>query len=84
VIDLQTTGKAGQTDGQPDCNRSLTTTWVPGNTMLDRYVVRIDNKAAPGQYSILVKMYDDKGVLPVTHEDGTVSDGAIVNTLTIH
>ena len=52
-------------------------------TIFDRYVVPIDANAAPGQYTLLVKMYNDQGALPVKNEDGSASDGAIMGTVTV-
>jgi hypothetical protein len=83
LIDLQTVGKAGQRDGEPGCNRFPTTTWVAGDTLFDRYVVPIDEAAEPGTYTILVKMYNDGGTLPVTDSNGVVSDGAMLKTVTV-
>ncbi|MCC6454927.1 MAG: glycosyltransferase family 39 protein [Caldilineaceae bacterium] len=83
AINLQTTGKAGQRDGEPGCNRFPTTTWVPGDTIFDRYHVPIDEDAPPGEYMIYVKMYNEEGALPVTDEHGVVSDGALLTTITV-
>jgi hypothetical protein len=83
AINLTTTGKAGQRDGEPGCNRFPTTTWVPGDTIFDRYFVPIAEDVAPGDYTIYVKMYNDSGSLPVTDGNGAVSDGAILTTVTV-
>jgi hypothetical protein len=83
AINLQTTGKAGQRDGEPGCNRFPTSTWVAGDTIFDRYFVPIAEDVEPGEYTLLVKMYNDAGTLPVTDGNGVVSDGAILMTITV-
>jgi hypothetical protein len=83
ALNLETTGKAGQRDGEPGCNRFQTSTWTPGDTIFDRYFVPVDKNAAPGQYTLVAKMYNDQGTLPVTSADGTVSDWAVLSTLTV-
>lgn len=80
AINLQTTGKAGQRDGEPGCNRFPTSTWVAGDTIFDRYFVPVEAEVEPGEYSLLVKMYNDAGVLAV--EDG-IGDGAVLTTITV-
>jgi hypothetical protein len=83
AINLQTTGKAGQRDGEPGCNRFPTTTWVVGDTIFDRYFVPIAEDVEPGEYTLFVKMYNEAGTLPVTGSNGVVSDGAILTTITV-
>lgn len=83
AINLQTTGKAGQRDGEPGCNRFPTTTWVAGDTIFDRLVIPIEDVAQPGEYSLLVKLYNEAGTLPVTDANGVVSDGAVLTTITV-
>ncbi|HMN29535.1 MAG TPA: hypothetical protein PKE45_15400, partial [Caldilineaceae bacterium] len=57
LIDLNDLAKAGQSDGQPGCNRYPTTGWLPGDTIADPYRIRIDPHARPGRYSLLIGMY---------------------------
>jgi hypothetical protein len=83
AINLQTTGKAGQRDGEPGCNRFPTTTWVAGDTIFDRYFVPIAPDAEAGDYSLFVKMYNDQGTLMVTDGSGATHDGAILTTITV-
>jgi hypothetical protein len=83
AINLQTTGKAGQRDGEPGCNRFPTSTWVAGDILFDRYFVPIAEDVEPGPYALFVKMYNDAGTLPVVDESGTVSDGAVLTTITV-
>jgi 4-amino-4-deoxy-L-arabinose transferase-like glycosyltransferase len=83
LIDLETTGKAGQRDGEPGCNRFPTTTWVAGDTMFDRYFVPIEDEVEPGEYTVFVKMYNDQGTLPVVDGNGVVSDGALLTKITV-
>jgi hypothetical protein len=83
AINLQTTGKAGQRDGEPGCNRFPTSTWVAGDIIFDRYFVPVEDDVEPGEYALLVKMYNDAGTLPVDTGDGAVSDGAILTTITV-
>jgi hypothetical protein len=80
---LETTGKAGQRDGEPGCNRFPTTTWVPGDTIFDRYFVPIGDEVEPGEYTLYVKMYNEQGTLMVTDSNGVVSDGAALTKITV-
>jgi hypothetical protein len=88
LINLQTTGKAGQRDGEPGCNRFPTTTWVPGDTIFDRYFVPVAADVEPGAYALMVKMYNEAGTLPVNgvpfdEDSGAVSDGVILTTIRV-
>ena len=87
LINLPTTAKAGQRDGEPGCNRFPTTTWVAGDTLFDRYFVPIDAAAPPGEYTLLVKLYNEQGTLTVLDESGdgnrVAGDGAILTTVRV-
>jgi 4-amino-4-deoxy-L-arabinose transferase-like glycosyltransferase len=84
LINLQTTAKAGQRDGEPGCNRFQTSTWVPGDVIFDRYFVPVEEEVEPGDYALFVKMYNEQGTLMVTEmATGAVSDGAILTTITV-
>lgn len=72
VIDLETLAKAGQSDGQPGCNRHPTTTWLPGDTIADRYRVTIEPDAQAGVYTLLIGMYTGEERLEITNVDGSV------------
>jgi hypothetical protein len=84
VINLETTGKAGQRDGEPGCNRFPTSTWVPGDRIYDRYHVPIAADAAPGDYVLYVTLYDDAQTpLPVTDQAGQPVSGAVLTTVRV-
>lgn len=83
LINLETTGKAGQRDGEPGCNRFPTSTWVAGDTMFDRYFVPVEDAVEPGEYTVFVKMYNEQGTLPVTDGNGVVSDGALLTKIMV-
>jgi hypothetical protein len=83
AINLETTGKAGQRDGEPGCNRFPTTTWVAGDTIFDRYHIPIAEDVQPGEYTLFVKMYNEHGTLPVTDANGVGSDGAALTMITV-
>jgi hypothetical protein len=70
VIDLATLAKAGQSDGQPGCNRHPTTTWLPGDLIADSYRVTIEPAAPAGLYTLLIGMYTDEGRLEIFSPDG--------------
>ena len=72
VIDLATTAKAGQRDGLPVCDRSLTNMWNPGDLIEDPFSIPIAPDAASGEYHLIVGMYDmESGQrLPVTSASG--------------
>ena len=83
LINLATTGKAGQRDGEPGCNRFPTSTWVAGDTIFDRYFVPVAEDVEPGEYALFVKMYSDEGTLPVVMGEDAPSDGAILTTIMV-
>jgi hypothetical protein len=70
IIDLGDLAKAGQRDGSPGCGRHPTPTWLPGDTIADRYTVPIDPAARPGSYTVLVGLYAGEQRLEVFGADG--------------
>jgi len=48
----------GQKDGLPACRARPTTSWAPGEVIVDRYSVAIDPSTPAGQYPLLVGMYE--------------------------
>ncbi len=92
IINLESTRKAGQRDGEPGCNRFPTTSWVPGDHIFDRLHVPIAANAKPGDYALYVNMYQIKTTdgggteyvaLPVTQPDGQVASGATLTAITV-
>ncbi|MBV7336091.1 glycosyltransferase family 39 protein [Chloroflexi bacterium TSY] len=79
IIDPETNRKQGQLDGQPDCDRRPTSTWQPGDLIVDRYRVPIFADAEPGNYPLLIGLYDrESGArLQITTADGTAVGDAL-------
>jgi hypothetical protein len=48
----------GQSDGTPACGSSPTTKWEPGTVVVDGRVLWIDPATSPGEYPLLVGLYD--------------------------
>jgi hypothetical protein len=48
----------GQHDAEPDNFNRPTTTWIPGEIVVDRHVIQIDAAAPPGRYRIEIGLYD--------------------------
>lgn len=61
VIDRSDAYKAGQQDGEPGCNLFPTSTWQPGDVIVDRYTIRLADDARPGTYTLLIGLYDPDG-----------------------
>jgi hypothetical protein len=76
----------GQQDNQPQGGRYPTTVWTPRDRVADRYVLTLREGAPPGQYRLLVGMYDlSTGErLPAINADGTrlPGDAILLATLT--
>ncbi|MCX6045959.1 MAG: glycosyltransferase family 39 protein, partial [Chloroflexi bacterium] len=70
LIDLKDGRKAGQRDGQPNCEANPTTFWLPGDMLADRYTVPVEPNASAGEYTLLVGMYTGDERLPVRTADG--------------
>jgi 4-amino-4-deoxy-L-arabinose transferase-like glycosyltransferase len=47
-----------QRDSEPGGGLALTTTWTPGETVLDNHGVLIPANAPPGEYTVLLGLYD--------------------------
>jgi hypothetical protein len=79
LIDPATNGKIGQLDGQPVCDWFPTEQWNPGDLIADPYQIDIAPDAAPGEYQLLVGMYDATTGqrLPVAAADGAPLGDAI-------
>ena len=62
----------GQQDNEPGGGQSLTTLWVPGTVIADRYRIPVAENAPPGSYTLLVGMYGlvDGARLPIEGADG--------------
>jgi 4-amino-4-deoxy-L-arabinose transferase-like glycosyltransferase len=76
----------GQHDAEPDNFMQPTTTWIPGEIIVDQHSIPIDPDAPPGRYRILVGLYDGlSGVrLDVYDEDGTpLGDHVTIGEVTI-
>jgi mannosyltransferase len=68
---------ASQFDGEPGHGMNLTTGWRPEDGVFpDRYGVLVPQALAPGQYRLLVGMYDASGAprLPVSIEGDPAGD----------
>ncbi len=79
LIDPATNGKIGQLDGQPVCDWFPTEQWNPGDLIADPYQITVAPDALPGDYQLLVGMYDATTGqrLPVTGGDGAALGDAI-------
>jgi hypothetical protein len=75
-----------QQDSFPMQGRSLTTTWVAGQTIVDRYGIILPNDIAPGTYDMAIGMYDavTNERVPVTLPDGSVADRFYLPPLNVH
>ncbi len=69
-----------QHDGVPANQDRPTTEWQPGEPIVDRHVMWVDGDAPPGEYALLVGMYDPAtGTrLAAMQLDGTLSDHVVL------
>jgi hypothetical protein len=77
----------GQQDNQPVNNHWPTSRWQPGNHLTDRYDIPLAQAAPPGEYHILVGMYNSTTGqrITITHNGEPVADNAIVlSTITVN
>jgi 4-amino-4-deoxy-L-arabinose transferase-like glycosyltransferase len=77
VIDPATTGKAGQVDGMPVCDRNPTGQWFAGDVIADPYEIPLAPDAAPATYTLISGMYN-----PATGErlEMRTPDGTVIGT----
>ena len=85
VIDPATFRKAGQRDGIPGCERYPTDRWLPGELIVDRYSIVIEEDAPTGDFTLLIGMYDSDGErLDFFSPDGQPRGDALgIDTITV-
>jgi hypothetical protein len=79
LIDLNTLHKAAQRDAEPGCSVYFMDEWRRGELALDAYTLTIAPDTPPGQYTLLVGMYDAEthDRYPVFAADGSHLGDAI-------
>jgi hypothetical protein len=72
----------GQQDNEPGGGQALTTLWVPGTVIEDRYRIPVDPAAPAGTYQIEIGMYGlvDVARLPIADANGMPAGDAIFLT----
>jgi hypothetical protein len=86
LIDLNTTHKAAQRDGEPGCAVYHLGEWRAGDLILDPYTLTVAPETPPGIYTLLVSMYDQdtQEHYPVFAPDGThVGDSFTLGTVEV-
>lgn len=76
----------GQHDAEPGNNRVPTTTWTPGETVIDTHGLVAPPDLPPGTYTIIVGLYDPDAPLdrlPVTVEGQPVGDTLTLATVPV-
>jgi 4-amino-4-deoxy-L-arabinose transferase-like glycosyltransferase len=76
----------GQHDGNPVCGSMPTTDWEPGQTVIDGRLLPIDPATPPGEYPVVVGMYDYQTGerLPVSGRDANAwGNGIQVGTVQV-
>jgi hypothetical protein len=78
-VHLETDHIWGQEDHVPACGTRPTTTWVPGEVIVDRYSLLIDPHTPAGSYPILVGMYEPSTGrrMKIFNERGEIAGDAI-------
>jgi hypothetical protein len=69
-----------QHDGEPGGGLALTTTWLPGQTIADNHGVFLPLDLAPGQYSLVVGLYNVDDGTRLTQPGG---DSLLLSTITV-
>jgi 4-amino-4-deoxy-L-arabinose transferase-like glycosyltransferase len=69
----------GQSDGPPACGAEPTEEWQPGRTVVDGHSLMLDPAAPPGEYPLLVGLYDPMTGerVPVVGRDANPSGNAV-------
>jgi hypothetical protein len=72
--------KAAQQDGLPVCDQEPTPTWSPGELIVDRRVLRVEEGTPAGRYTLVTGLYrEETGErLPVLDASGAVVDNKVV------
>ena len=75
----------GQVDNPPVHGTYPTTSWVPGEIVVDEYDLPVAADALPGSYAIEVGMYDPETMrrLPVSDPGGTSGDRVLLGRVTV-
>jgi len=78
IIDMSDYHKAGQRDGVPGCEEFRTSSWLPGDVIVDRYAIMIEEDAPEGDYTLLIGLYDtDEDRLNIFTPDGQAMGDAL-------
>lgn len=67
-VEIEGEGIWGQSDEAPGCGAESTKRWQPGEVVIDGHTLRIDPSTPPGEYPLLVGLYD-----PMTGERVSVT-----------
>jgi hypothetical protein len=67
---------AAQADSAPVCDRRLTNHWRPGEAVVDRHALSVNESASPGRYALYAAIYrEETGErIPVLSDDGLPVD----------
>ena len=65
----------GQQDNEPASNTRPTSTWRPGEVIVDSYAIALEGQAPEGQYTVEIGLYDPATQLrlPVLDKQGNVA-----------
>ena len=69
-----------QHDGEPGGGLALTTTWVPGQTVIDNHGVYLPLDLPAGEYSLVVGLYGVEDGVRLTHASG---DSLFLSTIAV-
>lgn len=74
-------GVVAQADDFPVCSTSHANTWAPGETVLDRHLLKLPPDLPPGEYTLLAGMYEPDLNLRLNYFDSAGNEQG--NSLTI-
>ena len=74
-----------QRDSEPGGGLALTTTWTPGETVVDKHGLLVPLETGPGRYSLHLGLYElgDPGARVPVHLDGETVDAHLLTTVTV-